>query len=221
MKRITFISFALIVLGASIILPFKVDLITRDLLTVGMNILTAVCSFLTLIVALLLFNKFGIERTLLERQTNAVICFLEALKKIQLHVHDGRQHIYFTVERRNARLFEDIGDRIVVFHSSTSKELEEAQKASENIFMPREISGRFSPLVPVMFSGVRSDESESQHYFKVEGPHRSDDSKDDWYGHAYDNKTTIAEYIGLWNNVVDAVNKWLQRNSSLHVHLNI
>ncbi|MGA2623692.1 MAG: hypothetical protein ABSF91_07560 [Bacteroidota bacterium] len=221
MKRFYFSILLIAIVGFCLCLPFHLIENTRKLLLDGMSILSAVASLLTLVIALLLFEKFGIEATLLKKQTEAVMRLLDAIRKFEMLIHGDRHYILFRVSRRNVIYYKEFYNKILIFNTSAFRFAKELDDSCEDVFMPKEILKKIAPLRISMISSLSSEEQNSKEYLKVD--YSFDDrkeSKED-YGLPEEEKISFQQYVTYWNEIVLSIQQWLQKNSSIKVDLNI
>ncbi len=132
--------------------PFYIASDKLNLLGYSLQMIGALSSLLTFFIAIVLFNKFGIEKSIIERNTEVVLTLLEKLRK-QVFLMDvvvkQRVAINFSPMSGLKEVAGDLAaykDFPLIFGKSYIKQLEEVQQLVDNLFMPREIAQKFEIL---------------------------------------------------------------------------
>ncbi len=211
---------ALAVLGISILIPTLIDVCVWDKVSRSRDILTALSTFITLIIALLLYDRFGIRKSVLERQNNAVISLLEAMKRLRLVMHGDARIFLFTISRNKFDYFEsqNLGAKALLFNYRYLEEMKEISNAAENLLLPPELREAFQPLIYHTFNAVRPDQALSDQYVLID-PVTIDDNET--YGTFNNQQTTLSQYLSCWRTIVQAATQWLRGHSSIKIELNI
>ena len=156
--RISIIIALFIILIGCIILSFLASQQMQGNISKALQIVSGLSSFLTLLIAFLLFNRFGIERALLEKQTNAVISLFEAAKRLRLILDSDDSLMLFTVNREKFKslLSDQMASHPLLFEYNYLKILKDVDTAIESVFMPITIAQQFIPLRPNLFNVSRT-----------------------------------------------------------------
>lgn len=80
MRRIGIITLFIAVI-VFVALPFFFTPTVNESLAVSSNIISALVSLVTLLIAVLLYSKYGVEKSVLDKQTESVLRLLTELKK--------------------------------------------------------------------------------------------------------------------------------------------
>ncbi len=132
--------------------PFYLTSVQLASLDSGWQGVGAVSSLLTFLIAVLLFNKFGIEKSIIDRQTEAVISLIEKLKQETFFmdvVIKTCTTINFSPIRGQKELYGDLmpyQDLPLLFGKSYFEKLKEIQVLVDGLFMPVEIVEQFEQL---------------------------------------------------------------------------
>lgn len=219
-KKLLVLLVAAVVLGISLTIPLMISECNWNKFWQSRDILAALSSFITLIIALLLYNRFGIEESVLERRNNAVISLLEAMKKLRL-VLDGDAGIFaFNVNGRQFDLLEanNLGGKTLLFNYLYLGEMKEIYNAVEDLLMPPKVHAAFDPLVFHFFNVVKPDQIVSSEYLLIDPVAFTTTES---HG-TFNNQTiTLSQYISYWKAVIQVSNEWLHDNSSIKIDLNI
>jgi hypothetical protein len=220
LKQFTLLLIALAVLGISILVPTLIDVCAWDRVSRSRDIVTALSAFITLVIALLLYDRFGIGKSLLEKQNNSVISLLEAMKRLRLVLH-GRDGIFlFTVSRKKFDYFESqsLGGKALLFNYRYLEEMKDISNAAENLLLPPQIREAFQPLIYHTFNTVRPDQTLPDEYLLID-PVTIDEKE--IYGKFNNQQTTLSEYLSSWRTIIQVSTQWLRDHSSIQIELNI
>ncbi len=217
MKRkslvIAIIIFSLLVF----LLPFFLSKETNENIVSGINIISGFATLLTLVIALLLYNKFGIEKSLLDKQTNKVFELLESLNKSFIFIEGSRIMMKFKPTRPYYKIFESHYDKKLLFSPTYMEGLENVWKYSNDIFLPKSIAKRLNKLQIYMLA--KKEENLDDDQLRVYVPTKSDVKE--YFGMANNKETVFIDFVTNWNELVDEIKSWISKNSSMKSELNL
>ena len=223
MKNLRIAIIVIIFAVACLIAPFYFGQATRSLILDGATIVSALATLLTLLIAVLLFNRFGIEGSLLEKQTNAVFDLLSALKSFSVYIHNENLRLNFSLSWRNTTTNNLVDDSSLLFSANSFASMDGINTALNNVFMPKEIVVSSQELR--FFSITRPPPSHPsdppKKYLKVDVKNYVQEDPNEFYGILNKKEMTLTEYINHWNTLISTIEKWLSKNSSIKPELNI
>jgi hypothetical protein len=214
-----------LVLGLSIITAILLPIFLADknessnaIVIVIATIISALASTLTLCIALLLFNKFGIETPLLEKNTTVVFAFIEQFKKTSLFIKNDGQKYFLNVRLEdpfNTSFERFYGDKLA-FSTDYITGLEKLFMISDSPFMPKKISEKVAKIRCSYLTHLNEEELNS--FSKVIIPGKK--SEDDTYGEFNDQEMTLMQFLGLLDDIKIEVINWICKNSNYKPDLN-
>ena len=136
-------------------IPFVFEKGTNEKIVSGINLIAGFASLLTMIIALLLFNKFGIETSLLEKQTKEVFELLETLNKSNVFIQGNREMMRFNPAKPYIKFYEYYYDRKLVFSIKYIEGLHNIWKYSDNVFLPKEIAEKLRKQQIVVLTDLK------------------------------------------------------------------
>lgn len=184
------------------------------------NLVSALSSLITLWFALLIYSKYGVEKSILNKQTETVLKFLEKLKSTKFIVTDKKQTIFISLRIDNLKsLKEDKHlikylDHKLLINSSYITELRELFEYRDNLYLPKTISSQFKSLDLFILEQYKGDYSE---YLLLYLP--NNDSRH-IYGKFNQKDLTFLEFVKMWESVTNATLKWIREKSNFPVALN-
>jgi len=201
-----------------------------------LSIASSISSLITLLIALVLFNKFGVEQDILQKNLKAVSDIFEVLAKTRISIHTNDGSIHFLTILRDLR--EDrfstpelvrYGDKIIAGDISTMTGVDELANLGESIFIPKQIAKSIrniavSSLIPsddiennpdkyviIQYAGVKNTVLDIDSDKEIESPRK---------GLVNGKEITLKEYLKNFEDVYRACQKWLKKNSSIDLDLN-
>ena len=185
------------------------------------TLISAICTVLTLMIALVLFNKFGVETPLIEKSSAKVFELLEEIKEINFSI--GSDKIYFRVQmsdpfKYNKWIESQYGEKLV-FSENYLNGLVKLFKISNNPFIPPAISEKMDKLQFFTLS-FDVDEVKLKDYAKVQvvGVEKILDIK---YGRFNMKDLTVFEFLTMLDDISSEIKAWIQSHSTIPVKLNL
>jgi hypothetical protein len=213
------IIFAVIFLALIVILvPFAFSKQTNESLSVGVDFVASFASLLTLLIALRLFNKYGIETTLLERQTKAVFELLEDLNKATLIISGDSATMRFSLLKPYMQFYEEFYSYELFFSSTYIDGLENIWRHSNDIFLPVEIASKLKNQEVYVISHLKKEVEKNE--FKVLVPAKT--AEFEGYGKINQKDSfTLLDFVADWSSLIEEANRWINKNSTLKSKLNL
>lgn len=112
-----------------IILPFLIKNDYYSSISVIADMIGGLSSFITLIIAILLYNKFEMDKILLEKQTEAVLNLFKEIKKTTLLINDNKKFfLRMHLNSKSFSSFDKFKDKELLFSMNYLKKLENVFK---------------------------------------------------------------------------------------------
>lgn len=182
-------------------------------LNVCATLIAAICSVLTFVIAILLFNKFGIDAALMDKRKDIVFQLLE---KISVLVYSVENEKYFftiklgTIEKEK---LDEFYNRKLSFSIDYYNDLAELFQIANNPFTPISIFQKMQAIQPQVIS-FDIPEAEKDNYAKVYlFGHRKIDIQ---FGRLNMTDITLCEFIKPYSNLKNAVVQWIKNNTSIN-----
>jgi hypothetical protein len=226
-KITTTLLFSAVLLSAA--LPFFLTPKVHESLSVSSNIVSALASLITLVIAVLLYSKYGVEKSVLDKQTEAVLRLLSELKKTRFifEYKDGMLQIRLDNLRDKSwkdfkfRPIKDLEKKNLRFDIGYVEGLKNIWDIADDIFLPVEIVEKINPLSTQIIIGDKENNNTlrlqipgySVGFFTTEKEYKN-------VGILNGKEITLGEFIKLWDSVISVSTKWLETHSSIPVRLN-
>lgn len=207
----------IVVLIVLCILPFFFKESTNNNISISSNIISSISSIITLFIAIILYNKYGIAKSIIEKQTEAVLNLLSILKKTRFLLYRGEGHIIqIFLDMIDNDLYKEYGDEKIDFNFSYVNGLKGIGEIAENIFLPIEI---VQSIRPVLMQSL-STNNESKGYIHVTIPGYSEKDEKDFFGILNQKNITLNDFIKQWNQIINISLNWLEKYSNNSLQLN-
>ena len=197
--------------------PFFLRKETNESIVSGVNLISGIASFLTLLIALLLYNKFGIETSLLEKQTKQVFELLENLNNYSVLLQGKDVFMTLNPAKPYRKFYEEYYERKLVFSVKYIEGLQHIWKHVDNVFLPKEIANKLSLLQVYLISNLKEEIEDNQ--LKVSAPFAMDEVEK--FGEGNDKNTNLMTFISDWVDLIEEIKKWIRNNSSMNSELNL
>ena len=222
------------IIGTSFLIVSIPGSSTLQSVSSALSIASPLSSLMTLLIALTLFNKFGIEKDILEKNLDAVSRVFDVLTKTRIFVdtNDGSWHgITLLRDLRKGRLseFGRYGDKIVVGDASVLGGMEKLSALGESIFMPKEIAICIEKIPAASIIFVKDADKNPQKYALIQFPDAKKmafpvelgkEVEDKRVGLLNGRELKLAEYLQMFDDLYKSCQKWLKTNSSINLDLN-
>jgi hypothetical protein len=139
-----------------------------SLVSLASTILGAVATVATLIIAILLYDKFGLSSKLMEKQTDKVLELVDSLKEISFIVQGKKMKYFIQANRPKLESFKDIpdykidsGKQILISPDSYAQAIKGILLLGRSYWLPKEIKEKlkFFDVYGTQYVDNPSDES--------------------------------------------------------------
>lgn len=220
MKRQTIGLILLLTLLLAILLPIifrdKTESPNNVINIIG-TLVSSISSLLTLLIAVILFNKYGIEAPLLQKKSEVVFAFLEEFKKVGFFIRGGNFGLLVRPYDQHNEFFEEWYSEKLIFSTEYLDGLDEVMKVSDSPFMPKSIYEKVNKLR--FYTLVEVGENDLVKYAKVQVLGKP--VKDSKYGLLNNAELTLFEFLNIIDDIKSAIKVWISENSNIPPDLNI
>ena len=218
-KRYIIILFS-VSLITSIILPFifRANESVNEIFTVISTLISSFASLFTFAFALILYNKFGIEQTILENNTSTVFKLVEKLKETRFFASGDKFMLQIKMSDPHLYHFEKYYKNELIFSIEYYNGIEEILNISNNPYLPKSIAEKLNKLHFYSLSmDVKDKEIEKYTKISVVG-HPDNEGK---WGRFNGKNMNLFEFLNILQDVSIETKKWLKNNSSINIDLNL
>lgn len=200
-------------------LPFLFKTDVNEKIDAGVTLLSGFATILTLIIALLLFNKFGIEKTYLDKQTQQVFDLLEKLNQPIITISGVGTYMRLWPTQTRADYYKPYYETKLIFSTKYMKGLEDVFGHCDNIFLPKIIATKLRALRILGITGDKNKNLDS--YLIISVPLKDDHAEGMGQPFQWDKELTLLEFMNLWSDLIEEIKAWIEQNSSIKSDLNL
>jgi hypothetical protein len=186
------------------------------------SILSGLCSVATFVIALLLYQRFGIDNTIIENKALTVFKLIDLVKSksFNLEGHPEFKNVWINFHR-----FESLKasypqmNAVLLLSESYYKAVDEIVTMSNSVFMPIEIGTAIKGIeLHALGKPTVSDEIAycKLSPFQKEGSASKTDavaSHPESWGTFNAQDLTLSEFLDRWDKVIESINVWLKKNT--------
>ena len=181
-----------------------------------------------LILAILVYKKFGIEQRLLNRQFDLIYELIEEIskKKFILKSADRQENIPTAIIFYVPRIEINSGtknDQKILISDTYESCIRGIEALGNNLLMPSLIAKKILTLSIDYIDqtkGVELAAYKGQNYFVVEDNNPGSEEKYRLVGKLNGEEITLEQFDQRWKELINTVETWLQENASFPVQLN-
>lgn len=212
MKKGIWIISVVLVMICIFILPFQLTNDQQKTISVSMGLISGISSLITLVIAFLLFDKYGLKKGFIKAQTEIVLSQLEAIKTANFLILDKDNSFlqFYPIENR-LDSYERYYSEKLIFNKKYWEYTNQVFRFSSSIYMPKEIASKIGKLKPSLMEHISA--SEVDYYSKV--TFWGENEKDSIYGRVNGEDITFQEFYTNWLAILDEINKWLKDKISM------
>ena len=208
----------------AIALPFifkdKSETINQTI-NLSATIVASFASILTFIIALFLFNKYGIESPLIEKSTSKVFALLEQIKLTTFSISSERFGIRIKMSNpfKYCKSIEEHYKENLVFTEDYIYALDKLFEIGDSPFTPPSVSQKLDLLqFSIMSYDVNDNDIKNYAKLIIVGYRKFDNPK---FGRFNARDITVFEFLKILDDINNELSQWIQKNSSIPVQLNI
>ena len=182
------------------------------------TLISSIAGLLTLLIAIILFNKFGIETPLLQKNTDVVFSFLEELKKTSFQIQGKSFGLFIRIQDQHHKYFEDWYSQKLLFSTEYFSGLDSLMKISESPFMPKSIYRKVDKLrYHVLVMDVKDEDLDNYATVQVSGQSLIEAK----FGRFNHQDMTIFEFLNIIDDLKTEIKSWISKHSNYSPDLNI
>lgn len=217
MKNLFTLLAAVIIILLSILLCLKGN--PTNVISNGTNIITAICSLGTLVLAILLYNKYGIDSKLIEKNTDIVFKLIAEVNKSFFIVEGPESNNFLLIVRLNNNnlneIFSEYLSQSICFTKEYFDILDPIISLCNDSFMPPTIVEASKSLSVNCIVGIKDYRKYA--IIKRDAAKLSDDN---FVGLLNEKEITLGEYITKFQEFKNVIRQWLQLHSDNSVEIN-
>ena len=229
-NKILLIILILLISGA-IILPFSFQTDIKEAINISGYLISTIASTVTIIIALLLFDRFGVSKKTLDKKVEIVFKLLEAIKSKTIYAeYESDSGVeYFaaiSISENLEQLItnkEMLGKDILFNYEDINNGLSEIHQFRASIWLPVQIRKKIEKILFFSVSSVNDSFLQENKCVKIYFdlyPEARKEKEVKWYK-TNQKETTFNEFLFNLEDLVAEIKSWLNKHSSSDLELNI
>jgi len=188
------------------ILPFLLTSCQQDTIAISAGLVGGISSLITLIIAFLLFDKYGLKKDFIKSQTEIVLAQLEVIKTVRFLIRSKDKFLQFFPTINRVDSYEIFYSEKLVFSKKYWEYVNQIFKYSSSIYMPQSIVTKINRLMPSVIANMTEGDIESYSKVTFWGDH----DEDMVYGKFNHEDVTFHEFYTNWLDIIDEIRNWLK-----------
>lgn len=169
-------------------------------------------------VAILFYEKYGVGRKIVEKQSDYVLKFAELMRKLLVEIEFGnaeaKGRLFFRPCKTWSYDFNDYDEGILVFRSVLLGEYHKLNEIADSLYFPVELKASAAFLSPTALHGIVKEDFDK--YMIVGSPEKNDEG-DNFVGKQHGVDLKFKHYKHSWKELVNVVEKWLHEKAEKEV----
>lgn len=229
MIKKTILAFIMILTLGIFLIPFLLHDDKKEALSISTNLISIISSLITVIIAFLLFDKFGVSKKALDRNVELVFKLLEVIKSKTIYTEyesdSGTHHSVILIGNNLSESKNNfIGDKIIIFnYEDINKGLNEINQFANNIWLPSQIKKKVQKISLRSASSIEDTFPHRNKYVKIYFdlyPEARKDTKVVWFK-TNQKETTLNDFRLDLEELLAEIMIWLNKHSKDKLDINI
>jgi hypothetical protein len=182
------------------------------------TVISGTASFITVVIAILLFNKYGIDKTIKDKNLEISLKLLEEIKSIRIIITSDDFGCYYQPTVVPIEQYEFAYKAKLLFSKTYANDLQFLRKYSTNLYLPLEIKKKLDILIPSAMGRIQELIKESDYALVTINGNESEGTYN-WINSV--EEITVFKYLIMWDELITTVKNWCVRNSDSKIDLNI
>jgi len=215
-----------------LLLPFIFDSETLNKFNSGISLISGLATFVTVIIAALLFDKYGVDKSIKDKNLESALNLLETIKSTTILIKGNNYVIQYRPTTFPMQTYESSYQMKIAFSNDYLKQTRYLVKFVDNVFLPKQIRNKLNIITPHSISHVPNT-TESNEYGIV-NIGKQDDKHLNWsikeskkqldnkaFGYLNGRELTVYDYLLMWEELIEAIQDWCSKSSDSKLDLNV
>ena len=192
-----------------------------SVLSTSFTALGATASLFTLFIALILYQRFGIESRFIERQTDKTLELVDILKGKVINVETKKLTYYLRFNsddkvKLKEKFFNYLNPKIMIIrYEDYNQFTNPLYEISKSYWLPKEIKEKMEFLIIKGYQKISDDSTDDKYARMNFGNDKSGDYVLPFF------EITFADYIKKKNELTKSIEDWLSKHSDIKIDLKL
>lgn len=185
-------------------------------------VIAANCGIVTTVIAILLYDKYGVDKKIVDKNLEIVLQFVDELRKTTIYIHGESNtggsyammiNFWYRPIEKNDLMSRYLNDKLF-FKLDYGYALNNLYEIDKNPFMPPEISDKFQKISLKVLPEITEEEKAGSYAVATASVNMVElEGKNQIIGKLNGHVFTLGEYIENFIAVRDAIKKWLKAHN--------
>ena len=185
-------------------------------------IIAAVCGVITAIIAILLYDKYGVDKKIVDKNLEVVLQFVDELRKTTIYIHGESKaggsyammiNFWNKPIEKDGFMSRCLNDKLF-FKLNYGYALNNLYEISKNPFMPPEIGEKFQKITLRVLPEITEEDKQYGYAVATGSVNMLElEDKDMIVGKLNGHAFTVGEYIDNYMEVRNAIKQWLKAHN--------
>ena len=210
------IVFIVIIVAMSIALTVDLSA-ANERIAIFSTIVGMTATLSTLFLGILIYQRFGIEASLIEKQLQCVFLLVEEIGRTRFIVSKPGLALQVTMRNPYVQSLENYYGLKLLFTKELFRDFQPISNLADNPFMPKNIATKIQSMRFVSINGVPLNNHNNYAQIRMSGGSTESTSPG---GLLNDRELTLKEYVQYLIDIQEEVQEWLEENSDYGANLN-
>jgi esterase/lipase len=221
----------ILLIGGAIILPFSLQADMKEAINISGYLISTIASTVTIIIALVLFDRFGVSKKTLDKNIETVFNLLEVIKSKTIYAEyesdSGIQYFAAISIHDNLEEFKKnkimLEKDILFNYEDINKGLSEIHQFKASVWLPVQIRKKIEKISFISVYSVNDSFLQKNNCVKIYFhlyPEARKEKEVRWYK-TNQKETTFNEFLSNLEDLVAEIKSWLNKHSNSDLELNI
>ena len=185
-------------------------------------IIAALCGIITTIIAILLYDKYGLDKKIIDKNLEVVLQFVDERRKTTIYIHSESKigggyammiNFWNNPIEKGSLMTRYLKDKLF-FSLNYGYALNNLYEISKHPFMPPEICEKFQKITLHVLPEITEEDKKNGFAVATSSVNILElDDKDQIIGKLNGHDFTVGEYINKYTEVRDAIKQWLKAHN--------
>lgn len=221
MKKWLFLILLIIVVLILLFIPFFLSSDSNLRLRSSGTLISGIASLITMTIAILLYDKYGLQKSRLQRQCDMVIDFLGLIKETRFWLHSDISFLQYKPDSNYDSIYEKSYKSILYFDETYIDNISKLSNYGFDIDMPKSIADKIKLLQPTVAIPIERDKIPSDCLIVTEYDLSNKLSIRNTYSSINNETSTFYDFHIKWTGIIDESKEWLKQHGIDIDELNI
>jgi purine-cytosine permease-like protein len=221
-KLIKIIILLIIILSVLIYISFCINEQNAKAIGYAFNWFSTLSTFITLLIAILLFEKYGLKKKISDKREDKILELLDTISSLPIEIQTNRKggsvssSFNPTSSSSKSEILKDFHNKEILLSKAYFDEIIQLKKYYNYYWMPKEIKTALSKIFEITIVYYDNLQVNSIKYVRIGINNQT--ITNEIYGELRTNNLfNMTQYYKLWNDLDKEILTWLNKNSDFKI----